>query len=179
MKKRQLPDIENQHLKEFCDFVEAKPETPSSSIDYKVIHKVECDMRPSLWQVYGKFSGIQTIVGIATLYFCPQFNVGFGGHNDFFHNLHEHVNFFTFYVICGLLFVFLGAAVSGLLLSRSELLLIKKSKYIYYVAYGIVVYFLFYLFGAEVLFISALPWILGALMGNVLGFGLTSRVRMT
>ena len=81
MKKRQLPDFENQHLKEFCDFVEAKPVTPSSTIDYKVIHKVECDMRPSLWQVYGKFSGIQTIVGIATLYFCPQFNVGFGGHN--------------------------------------------------------------------------------------------------
>lgn len=178
MKKPQLPDTEKQSLKEFCDFVEAEPVTPSSALDSKVMLRVERDIHPPLWAVFGKFAFIETVVGISTLYFCPQFGVEFGEHNEFFHNLHERVDFFTFYVICGLLFVALGAAMSGLLLSRNELLFIKKSKYVYYLAYGVAASLAFYLLGAEILFIGAIPWILGAFIGNLLGFGLVSRVRI-
>ncbi len=178
MGKTRLSDIEKQSLHEFCDFVGAKPVAPSSALDAKVVHRVERDIYPPRWRVFAKFSAIETVVGIATLYFCPQFGIAFGSHNEFFHNLHQQVDFFTFYVICGLLFVVLGAAMSGLLLGRNELLFIRKSKYGYYLAYGAVACLIFNLLGAQMLFISAIPWVLGAFIGNVLGFGLVSRLRV-
>jgi hypothetical protein len=138
---------------------------------------VEADLCPPQWLVFGKFTIIEAFAGIATLFVCPQFGLGFGGHNEFLHTLHETLAPFVFYVICGLFFVFLGAATSGLLLSYNEIQSIKKSKYIYYLIYALTAYLVFFMFGAEILLISSTPWILGSIMGNSVGFGLVSRMR--
>ncbi len=71
-----------------------------------------------------------------------------GRHSDFFHTLHEQTGYFAFYLICGLLFVVLGAAISALLLSYNELQSIKKSKYLYYLVFGVTAFLAFFLWWA-------------------------------
>ena len=174
-----LPDDEQQSLHEFCDFVESSPMTPSAKTESQILQSVEADLSPSQWLVFGKLFAIEAVTGLATLFVCPQFGLGFGGHNEFLHTLHETVDPFTFYLICGLIFVVAGAAISGILLNRDEIRTIKKSKYIYYLIYAFTAYFIFALFGAEILIISLIPWILGTVMGNAFGFSVVSRIRFS
>ncbi|PLX62248.1 hypothetical protein [Sedimenticola selenatireducens] len=53
------------------------------------------------------------------------------------------------------------------------------SKYLYYLMFGVVAFLSFFVAGAEILWLSAMPWILGAYLGNLLGFGVVARVRET
>lgn len=178
MIKSHLSSTEERSLQAFCDFVEAEPVEPPVAIDTQIMHRVKRDLRPSLGWLYAKFATIEAGAGIATLFFCPQFGFAFSGHNAFIHALHEQTGFFTFYLICGLLFVVLGAAMSALLLSYNELKSIRTSKYLYYLIFGVIAFLSFAVAGAEILWLSAMPWILGAYLGNLLGFGVIARVRM-
>jgi hypothetical protein len=172
------PETENHLLKEFCNFVDAKQVAPPVSIELKIMQMVEHDLSPSQWLVFIKFFFIQSFAGGATLFVCPQFGFGFGEHNTFIHALHEELTPFLFYITCGFFFVFIGAAMSGLLLSYDEIRLIKRSKYIYYVFYSLVASLIFFTLGAEILLFSTTAWILGSIMGNSFGFELVSRVRI-
>jgi len=177
--KSHLSNDEERSLRTFCDFVEAEPVAPPSTIDTRIMDRVKQDLEPPIGWLYAKFVTIEAGAGVATLFFCPQFGFAFSGHNAFFHALHEQTGFFTFYLICGLLFVVLGAAMSALLLSCNELKSISMSKYLYYLVFGVVAFLSFFVAGAEILWLSALPWILGAYLGNLLGFGVVARVRIT
>jgi hypothetical protein len=172
------PETENHLLNEFCNFVDAKQVAPPVRIELKIMQMVEHDLSPSQWLVFIKFFFIQSFAGGATLFICPQFGFGFGEHNTFIHALHEELTPFLFYITCGFFFVFIGAAMSGLLLSYDEIRLIKRSKYIYYVFYSLVASLIFFTLGAEILLFSTTAWILGSIMGNSFGFELVSRVRI-
>lgn len=179
MKQSSLSDTETQSLREFCDFVEAEPVEPASTMDARIMARVNKELRPSLAWLYAKFATIEAGAGVVTLFFCPQFGFSITGHNSFFHALHEQAGFFTFYLICGLLFVILGAAMSALLLGYNELKSIGKSRYLYYLVFGVVAFLAFFIAGGEGLWLSAMPWILGAYLGNLVGFGAVERLRMT
>lgn len=171
-------DAERQSLKEFSEFVQAEPAVPSARSDALILKKVSADLRPAQWRIFGKVAAVQTVAGVATLFVCPQFGFGFGGHNQYLHALHEAVDPFTFYLICGLLFIALGAVLCGLVLSLDEIRAIRRSKYLYYIAYAIVACLVFALVGADIVLLSASAWVLGTILGNTLGFGLVSRMRV-
>lgn len=172
------PETENQLLKEFCNFVDAKQVAPSASVEPKIMQMVEHDLYPSQWLVFIKLFFIESFAGGATLFVCPQFGFGFGEHNTLIHTLHEALTPFLFYITCGFFFVFLGAALSGLLLSYDEIRSIKRSKYIYYVLYSLIASLIFFTLGAEILLLSTTAWVLGSIMGNSCGFELVSRIRI-
>lgn len=178
MKKSRLSDPEMQTLQEFCEFVEVEPVVPSSAVDAQIVNRVKRDLQPSLGWLYAKFATIEAGAGVATLFFCPQFGFAPGGHNAYLHALHEQTGFFTFYLICGVLFVVLGAAMSTLLLGYHELKAIRTSKYLYCLIFGVVAFLSFFVAGGEILWLSAGPWILGAFLGNLLGIGVVTRVRL-
>lgn len=179
MQKSSRPDTELYALQEFCDFIEAEPLPPAESIDTRILTRVGRDLRPSITWLYARFAAVEAVAGVATLFFCPQFGFAISGHNAFFHALHEQTGFFTFYLLCGLLFVVLGAALSALLFSHNELKAISRSKYLYYLVFGVVAFLAFIVAGGEVLWLSATPWIAGAYLGNLAGFGAVERLRMT
>ncbi|MCW8882303.1 MAG: hypothetical protein OQL17_12200 [Sedimenticola sp.] len=179
MKKQSQTDARTPTLEEFCDFVDAEPMLPSSTLDVRIMDRVQHDLQPSVVWLYSKFFFIESGAGVATLFFCPQFGLSIGQQNDFFHVLHEQTGFFAFYLICGLLFVIFGAAMSALLLSYNELQSIKKSKYLYYLVFGVTAFLAFFIAGGVVLWLSAVPWIVGAYLGNFTGFGVVSRLRLT
>lgn len=178
MNGERLPDREAQSLREFCDFVEAEPVRPSTEVDSRIIGRVRRDLVPVPWWLYLKFLLIEAGAGLATLFVCPQFGFTFSGHNTWLHGLHEQAGFFTYYLVCGLLFVVLGATLAALLLSYNELKAIRTSKYLYYLVFGVLACLAFFVAGAEILLVSTLPWIAGAYLGNLLGFGVVARFRM-
>lgn len=178
MNGERLSDREVQSLKEFCDFVEAEPISPPGTVDSRIIGRVHHDLVPSPWRLYLKFAVIEAGAGLATLWVCPQFGFTFSGHNTWLHSLHEQAGFFTYYLVCGLLFVVLGATLSALLLDYNELRTIRTSKYLYYLVFGVLACLAFFIAGAEILLVSTVPWIVGAYLGNLIGFGVIARFRM-
>lgn len=178
MNGEHIKDREAQSLKEFCDFVEADPVRPPVAADSRIIGRVRRDLGPAPWRLYLKFALIEAGAGLATLFVCPQFGFTFSSHNTWLHGLHEQAGFFTYYLVCGLLFVVLGATLAALLLSYNELKTIRTSKYLYYLVFGVLACLAFFIAGAEILLVSILPWIVGAYLGNLLGFGMVARFRM-
>lgn len=177
MSKPSMSPKERRALEEFSAFVDAEEMSPPRQVDARVLDQVRADLKPPRWLVYGKITAIETGAGIATLFFCPQFGLGFGGHSEFFHSLHQLVDTFLFFVICGLIFIVLGGVLSGLLLTYNEMQAIRKSKYVYYLTFALLACLGFYLFGAEIALINAFAWVSGAVLGNWLGLGGISRVR--
>ena len=179
MRHSNSSDTENKTLKEFCDFVESTPIAPSSKTERRVIQNIEAELHPTKRLVFGKFFSIEAVTGVATLFICPQFELGFGSHNKLIHTLHETLNPFSFYLVCGFIFVVLGAVLGGIFLNRDEIRLIKKSINIYYLLYALTACYIFTLFGAVVILSSLFAWIFGAFIGNTLGFNLALWMRFS
>jgi len=171
-------NFDKDMMEEFIKFVEADPVSPKTTTDNSIHKMVEKSLNPSIWMVFVKFFSIEAAAGLATLLVCPQFNIGFGSHNELFHSLHSTLSPFLFFVVCGIFFVLLGAAISGLVLSRDEIRVIKKTKYIYYATYSLAAYIIFVSLGAEIFLMSSIAWVLGAMAGNFVGFEAITRIRM-
>ena len=168
---------ESELMGEFAEFVDAKPIAPHRSTDRAILGMVEKDLRPALSRVFSKITLVQVAAGLATLTICPQFGVGFGHHNELLHELHLATPPALFYIICGLFFVITGGALSGLVLSRDEIRSVATARYPYFAAYAVLAYVVLIAFGAEVFVASSLTWMVGALLGNILGFEAMTRLR--
>ncbi len=171
-------NFDKDMMEEFIKFVETDPVSPKATTDNSIHKMVAKSLHPSIWMVFAKFFSIEAVAGFATLLVCPQFNIGFGSHNELFHSLHSTLPPFLFFIVCGILFVLLGAALAGLILSRDEIRKIKTTKYIYYLAYSLTAYIIFVSLGAEVFLMSSIAWILGAIAGNFVGFEAITRMKM-
>jgi hypothetical protein len=135
------------------------------------------DLRLPLWKVYTKFTIVEVTAGLLTLTICPQFGLGFGQHNEFLHALHVAASPVIFYLLCGLFFVILGAALGGLVLNRDEIRSFCNNDNWYFAGYCILTYLTLVALGAEVFVLSSLTWMLGAMLGNLFGFGAVIRLR--
>ena len=170
--------MRKEEFLEFRDFVETTPKFPSGESTRKIDRRVEKDLHPEHWYIITKFTLIQFGTGMLTLTICPQFEMGFGGHNELLHQLHLLVSPFAFFLICGILFVVLGASISCLVFSREENRAIRKSRYPLFVIYSLFAYLTFMLLGADVFFLYSFFWIIGGILGNILGFNLTERIKL-
>ncbi len=171
-------NFDKNMMEEFINFVEADPVSPKATTDNSIHKMVEKSLNPPLWTIFAKFSCIETVAGLATLLICPQFNIGLGSHNRIFHSFHSTMPPILFFIVCGIFFVLLGAALAGLILSHDEIRKIKTSKYVYYASYSLTVYIIFVSLGTEVFLMSSIAWILGATVGNYVGFETISRMKM-
>lgn len=170
-------NIEKEMLTEFAEFTNIAPAKPPSDVDRAVIDMVANDLLPASMKVYSKFTLINAASGLLTLTFCPQFGFGFGQHNEFLHSLHAATTPVVFYLLCGLLFVLLGAGMSGLILNRAEIRSVGNKKFHYFAIYSVLAYLILMMLGTEVFVIGSLVWMLGAFLGNVLGFEAVIRLR--
>ncbi len=168
---------EQEMFQEFADFVETEQVAPGKQLDKSVLGRVRNDLQPAWWKVYGKITLVEVTAGLATLTICPQFGLGFGQHKQFLHALHSSTSPAVFYLLCGLFFVTLGAILGGLILNRAEILAVGNKKYPYFSVYSILAYILLIALSPEVFVVSSLVWVLGALLGNLLGFSMIIRLR--
>jgi hypothetical protein len=170
-------DTEQEMLQQFAEFVEADPTAPSKETDEVVLRMVAKDLRPALVKVFAKLTLVEVSAGLVTLTLCPQFGLGFGTHNELLHRLHAATPPAVFYLLCGVLFVFLGAAIGGLVLTRHEIRAIGQTRNRYFALYSLLAYVILVTLGTEAFVASSLFWIVGAMLGNFLGYGTVIHLR--
>ncbi len=168
---------EQETLQEFTYFIESEQIVPGDHLDGAVLNMVRKELRPALWKVYGKLTLVEATAGLLTLTICPQFGFGFGQHNQFLHALHSSTPPAVFYLLCGLFFVIFGATLGGLILNQAEIRTVGRSRYFYFAVYSVLAFLILLALGTEAFVISSLVWILGALLGNILGFEAAIRLR--
>jgi len=171
-------DREREMQSEFVEFIEISPVVPSKEKDRVVMDMVSRDLHPTPIKVYSKFALIQSFSGLLTLTVCPQFGFGFGQHNQFLHTLHAATTPIVFYLLCGVFFVLLGAIMSGGILNQDETRTVGSKKFVCFAIFSVFAYLVLVALGSEAFAVSSLVWILGAFMGNILGFEATTRLRL-
>ncbi|WP_027716569.1 hypothetical protein [Desulfuromonas sp. TF] len=168
---------EHEMLREFAGFIDGVPADTSREMDENVLHIVAKDLQPASWKVFGKLTVVEVAAGLVTLTLCPQFGLGFGAHNAFLHRLHAAASPAVFYLLCGMLFVILGAALGGLVLTRHEIRTVAPAKNLYFALYSVLAYVTLVALGPEVFMAGSLTWVGGAMLGNVFGYGFVIRLR--
>jgi len=164
---------------EFVEFVEAAPIAPGQRTDLAVLRMVEKDFHPDPWMVYTKFTLIEVASGLLTLTVCPQFGLGFSQPHPVMDTLHAAMPPTIFYLFCGLFFVILGSTMSALVLSRHEIRTLGKNRFPYFAVYSTLAYLSFLNLGTGFFVASSLGWVFGAMLGNVGGFEVVTRLRKT
>jgi hypothetical protein len=173
--------IENEQemMQEFAEFVDAAPIAPGRRIDLVVLRRVEKDFRPASWKVYAKLTLIEATSGLLTLTVCPQFGFGFSRHHPVMDTLHAAMPPAIFYLFCGLFFVILGSTMNALVLSHHEIRTLGKNRIPYFAVYSALAYLSLLNLGTEFFVVSSLGWVFGAMLGNVGGFEVVTRLRKT
>ena len=170
-------DSEREMLREFAEFIDAVPADTSGGMDENVLRRVAKNLRPPSWKVFAKLTVVEVAAGLVTLTLCPQFGLGFGGRHVFLHRFHAATSTPVFYLLCGMLFVILGAALGGLVLTRHEIRSIGPAKNIYFALFSILAYVTLVILGPELFMAGSLTWVAGAMLGNVFGYGVIVRLR--
>jgi hypothetical protein len=170
-------DQEKMDRKEFAEFVDAEPVSPRKETDAAIYRLARRNFRPVAWVLLARILLVQISSGILTLAVCPQFGIGSNTHNVLLHSFHSLGNPSVYYLSCGILFVLFGAALNGFITNRKGLISLGKSRYAYFSAYSVCAYGIFGALGAEVFLVGGIFWILGAALGNIIGFEMGVRLR--
>jgi len=162
--------------RELLEFVNSDPVTPSELLTEKLKITVSQDLRPAVWKSFSKLAGMQAVCATLTLFFCPQFKIGFAKH-DYLAHLVQHSEGFGFMIVCGMIFLSGGAVIAPIFFNQAEMKAIEKSVLIYFPTAALLAVMLFYSFGADIYWTLSLPWFLGGTLGSVIGFELVKYFR--
>jgi uncharacterized membrane protein YfcA len=171
-KKKEYGDWE----REFLEFANSDPLNPPAALTETIKITVSQDMRTAIWKIFCKLAGMQAACAILTLFFCPQFEIGFTKHDSLAY-LVQHSERFGFMIVCGMIFLGGGAVISPFFLNQAEMKAIKKSTFIYFPTAALLAVMLFYSLGANIYWTLSLPWFLGGTLGSVIGFELVKYFR--
>ncbi|HIJ79214.1 MAG TPA: hypothetical protein HPP69_07840 [Deltaproteobacteria bacterium] len=171
-KKNKYGDWES----EFLEFIDSNPLSPPPLLTEKIKAEITNELRPAIWLIFSKLAGLQLVCATVTLFFCPQFEIGFTGH-DHLADLIPHSDGFGFMVICGIIFLGVGAAIAPLFMKKTELLAIDNSGLLYFPTAALVAVMLFYGLGADLSLHLTLPWFLGGALGGLISFEIVRYLR--
>jgi len=162
--------------RELLEFVNSDPVLPPATLTEKLKITVSQDMRPAMWKIFFKLAGMQAACATLTLFFCPQFKIGFAKH-DYLAHLVQHSEGFGFMIVCGMIFLSGGAVIAPIFFNQAEMKAIEKSVLIYFPTVAFLAVMLFYSLGANIYWSLALPWFFGGTLGSVIGFELVKYFR--
>jgi hypothetical protein len=162
--------------RELLEFVNSDPVLPPATLTEKLKITVSQDMRPAMWKIFSKLAGMQAACATLTLFFCPQFEIGFAKH-DYLAHLVQHSEGFGFMIVCGMIFLSGGAVIAPIFFNQAEMKAIEKSVLIYFPTVAFLAVMLFYSLGANIYWSLALPWFFGGTLGSVIGFELVKYFR--
>lgn len=152
----------NDDFNDFMTISEVRPPLAAGEEIFTLVHR---DLNPTLLQVLGKLAAVHVVAGSLSLLLCVQFGMGRGySLMNYFMRLGDVACF----ALCGAIFMGLTALVAGWILSAAEMKKIRSSAYSPIALLGLASLFVFFLFGAEIAFNTALIWLLGVLLAGVL-----------
>lgn len=162
MKNEQNKQSWLQEFREFLDIDAANVEVPAT-----ISQAVHSRLFPNPITVFTKIVFIHIIVGFLSLGFCHQFGLNpFNTQTslaDWFMNVGGH----GFCMLaCGVVFMMTTYLLANLFLNLEELEAIRRHKWLEIGTLSLVSLALFYFFGAQLVFMFAFLWVLGALIGG-------------
>lgn len=163
--------------KDFDDFRESSVKPPihvSNHINQYVMQSLTPDSKT----VFLKLTFIQSIIGLMTMLFCPQFNMSLTSNYDLFHYFHHNFGHSICMMICGSIFFGTGAFASSLILNDIEIKKIHESKFLYFVSLSIIFVSSFIVLGAKIYLNLLSFWLLGALGIGITLFEITYFIRV-
>ncbi|MBI3555978.1 MAG: hypothetical protein HY074_06930 [Deltaproteobacteria bacterium] len=173
------PSPENL-VSDFAKFVSAPELAPPARLSVEILGAVRAELNPRASKVFAKLGLIQVFVGALVLAMCPQFGLsilpGMGLMTLF-------MRFGETACMTGCGAVFLGASglLGSLVLTREELLVIRRSRFLQAAVMATLASGVFVCLGGEMVISLGLAWVMGALVGGLgsfeLGWLLRSRLR--
>lgn len=151
-------------------FLNSESVSPPPIVTENIKKKVFKDLNPSIWRVFFKLSIIQVIVGSISLILCPQFGITMVDNLENFHFLLHHLGEVGCMLVCGFIFVGVGAFTSSLILNPSEVLKIQFSRLGIFSIISIFSLGIFYLMGGRFFLEMAIFWFLGSIVGGFVTF---------
>ncbi|MCB0272487.1 MAG: hypothetical protein KDD46_05685 [Bdellovibrionales bacterium] len=154
---------------DFQEFLAASEKrlSPPEHMQNNILEYVKSELQPSHHIVFSKLIGIHTFIGILTLTFCPQFTMSLTHNQKLYHFFHHTFGASICMMICGSIFIGSGAIFAAYLLNKQEVMLIKKTKWLYYISISMLGVLSFIFLGAEIYLHLFSYWILGASISGV------------
>ena len=153
--------------KEFNDFLNCSPIVPPPEITSKIFSKIEGDLNPSVFGVFGKLSIIHFMVSLLTLSICPQFG---------FRVIGEGMGLMHFFSVfgeigctlaCGFFFLGTSLLVATLVLKKAEIAVIRRNKFFELLILAALSLGFFLMINAEVVISFAILWLFGSVFGGM------------
>jgi len=171
-KKKKYEDME----REFLEFDNSDPITPPAVLTEKLKSTVSQDLTPAIWKIFSKLAAMQAACATLTMFFCPQFEIGFAKH-DYLADVIQHSGGFGFMLVCGIIFLGGGAAIAPIIFKQVEIKAIERSVLIYFPSAALLAMILFYSAGADINWTLVFPWFLGGTLGSLISFEIVKYFR--
>ncbi len=166
-------------LNDFKQFCQSSTERPPAALEQALLSQIDRDLHPSGRVVFFKLLALQSLVGVLTLLFCPQFHLSLTANDELFHFFHRTFGEVICMSLCGAVFVGTGSVIAVLLLSPPEMRLIRETASLHYFALSSIFLCSFLLLGAEFYLELISSWLIGASLFGALGFELTAKLKMS
>ena len=169
----------HEWLKDFESFLKQEESFPPTSVNQSVLSQVRTDLIPPLKVVAAKLFGLHAVgAGIVSL-FCPQLGVGpIIGEHGIMHLFMEYGPL-ACATLCGAIFLGLSAILATIFLSREELRLANRYRFLNVTLLASLSFGGLMLAGGSADRLSYMFWIIGAVVTgwSILKLGSTIRLR--
>lgn len=163
-------------LKEYLEF----SNTPVEPAPREILVNLKKRIFPNPWVVFSKLLVLHSISGFLSLAICHQFGLNpFQTEQslmDWFMRVGGH-HFCM--VACGVVFMITTYLIASKILTLAEFETVRRYKWLQTSLLGTLSLSAFYFFGAELLLIFAILWLLGGLLGAALAIETTYQFRKT
>jgi Na+/melibiose symporter-like transporter len=155
---------------DYESFIQGEEKSAPDQLKQNIFNKIENDLKVTPALTWVKFSAIHAFIGALSLLFCPQFNLSLSGKKDLYYFFHQTLGHEGCMIVCGAIFLGTGALASVFLLKQAEIYMVRRSLMMAFLLLAIISLGLFYIFGAQIYFDLATPWLLGAVVGGASTF---------
>lgn len=149
---------------DFNSFKNSPDKDVPKNLQENILKTINLELNPPHTTVFFKLITIQAFIGFITLLFCPQFNLSLTKNYDLFHYFHYTFGSSICMMICGSIFIGTGAIFATTILKVSELRMIRRNRFLYYVSITGIFISTLMVFGAQIYLESLGFWIIGALI---------------
>jgi hypothetical protein len=169
----------NQSIKEdFNKFLDTPSIIPPSHLSKKIHNRIQRDLNPPIWMVFGKLVLGHVIVGPISLTFCSQFGMGQSHHSgNEFTKFVMSFGMETCMMVCGAIFLTFSLLAASLILRIEELRIIRKTRFLQVLGLGLLSIGAFVCMGRNLVFSLTMFWITGAAIGGIIAIEVTWWVR--
>ena len=151
---------------EFNEFLAATPVAPPDHTSKQIFTRIRRDLEPSPARVSLKIYATGLIVGLASMFVCPQFGLGFGPFGHLLHGIFMAYGDKVCAATCGALFLLITTSAGLLVLTPAERRIARTRALFQSLAMTMGFLVLFKILGAEVALDLAVLWLGAAVLSG-------------